>query len=299
MIGSAQAQTAVPEYRELVRFERDTVTILSNLTEHFAFSPDSEYIAAASSSGSVDIWRIDTGEVAHSLGIASTSVSWSPDGSLIAIGNDYDYNLTVWDTTAETIRYQIAEYSGRHITWSPDSAQFATDAMQVFDAQTGEVVLQLGANWSVPYHAYWSPDGARILTTTEWEGDYAHLWSLDGERLDTYWAGKSASWSPDSTRIATFGQVREISTGLPVVIIPNMQWEIAWHPDGEWIASVDDEGAIFLWDADSGEMITEWTAEGCHIKGFAWSPNGERFAIDCIIADPEYSNDLIIWERVR
>jgi WD40 repeat protein len=78
-----------------------------------------------------------------------------------------------------------------------------------------------------------------------------------------------------------------------------MQWEIAWRPDGEWIASVGDEGAIFMWDANSGELVAEWTAEGCHIKGFAWSPDGDRFAINCIIADPEYSNDLIIWERIR
>jgi dipeptidyl aminopeptidase/acylaminoacyl peptidase len=171
--------------------------------------------------------------------------------------------------------------------------------MKIFDSQRGELVLELGSNWGIPYEAHWSPDGTMIATSSDWEGNYLNIWSVEGERLDTFWAGSSAAWSPDSTRIASTGQIRDIRTGLPVTIIKGMDNEIAWHPNGNWIASTGDAGQIFLWDTGTGEQVTMWQYEDCLIYGFAWSRDGERFAVSCIRYELDYRNELIIRERVQ
>jgi WD40 repeat protein len=170
--------------------------------------------------------------------------------------------------------------------------------MRILDANTGEILVDLGYNWNFPAAAYWSPDGTMIATPGGVDGPYLNIWSHEGERLDTYWAGNSAAWSPHSSHLATTGQVRDVTTGLPTLIIPNMEYLITWHPDGEWLTSANDEGKIFLWDAETGDLVTTWSFDDCIINGFTWSSDGQRFALNCIQFHPNYQNDLIIAEVV-
>lgn len=136
-----------------------------------------------------------------------------------------------------------------------------------------------------------------LATSSGWEGAHLNIWSIEGERLDTYWAGTSAAWSPNSSRLASRGQVRDMTTGLPLVIIPEMYDQITWHPNGVWLASVADD-QVFLWDAETGAAITTWPFEGCSINGFSWSANGSRFALGCIHGEDQSQNDLIIAEVI-
>jgi WD40 repeat protein len=291
------SENSAPYFQEVDRIERDLL-LRGNFSEYFAFSPDGQRIAAAATETTINVWDVETGEVVHTLEHTSTSVSWSPDGALVAAGSDEGI-LRLWNVQSGILWFELEGYSGRHITWSPDSTQFVTNAMKIFDSQTGELILQLGSNWGIPYEAHWSPDGTMIATTSGWEGQYLNIWSITGERLDTYWAGVSAAWSPDSTRLASTAQIRDVATGLPTTIIRELAYEIAWHPGGEWIASTGNAGQIYLWDAATGELVTMWQYEDCLINGFAWSPNGERFAVNCIQQEPAHSNDLIIRERIR
>lgn len=298
-IDEFQSPDTVPQYQEILRIQRGEVRITINSSEQISFSPDGTRVVAAGSPTTIQVWDVTTGDVIHILELENPEgASWSPDGTII-VGGSNDYDFRVWDARTGDILIDTGVVYGRYSSWSQDSTQFVTNIMVVFDAQTGEVIQQLGSNWGIPYEAHWSPDGTMIATTSGWEGWHLNIWSVEGERLDTYWAGSSASWSPDSTRIASIGQIRAIDTGLPVLIIARMDNAIAWHPDGDWIASTGDEGEIFLWDAETGELVTMWQYDDCEINGFDWSPGGERFAINCIYREPEYGNDLIIWERIR
>lgn len=289
----------IPQYQVIRNIERNDVTIPGNLSEYFAFNPSGLQIAAAGSETTINIWDIETGEVIHTFDFASTAVSWSPDGRFIATGSNYDSVMSVWNVEIGTLKYELDRYSGRHSFWSPDGNRFATDGMRIFDAETGDLLVELSSNWSIPYAVYWSPNGTMIATPGGWEGLYLNIWSIEGERLDTYWAGISAAWSPDSTRLATTGQVRDVESGLPVTIIPDMEYQITWHPDGKWLTSTDDNEQVLLWDAETGELVTVWNFEGCSIRGFVWSNDGRRFALNCLQANSDQRNDLIIAELIR
>lgn len=293
---SVLAEPHPPNSQEIRRIRR-TVSILSNFNEHFAFSPDGTRIAAAGSETTVNVWHVDTGDIIYTLAHAGTSVSWSPDGRWIAAGT-FRGPFRVWDAATGALAFELDSDSGRHSSWAPDSRRFVTNAMNIHDGTTGAIITELGLNWNIPYEAHWSPDGTMIATTGNWGRDYMHLWSSDGERLDTFWAGTSAAWSPDSTRLASAYQVRDVATGLPVMVIPEMVGVIAWHPDGEWISSATADG-VFLWDAETGGQVTVWPFGDCQTRGFAWSPDGQRFALNCLRLGTDPGYDLVVGELAQ
>jgi WD40 repeat protein len=295
----------VPEYRPLTTIPREPFLVQIG-PEYFAFSPDGTQIAAAATRDAVNVWDVATGSVIYTLDHPRSTttwsaipVSWSPDGTTITTGNT-DWTLRFWDAATGQLRSESDDAIGWHVGWSPDSTRFVTNGMIIFDAATSELVMELGYNWGVPYETEWSPDGTMIATASGWEGDDTQLWTATGEHLDSFQTGHSIAWSPDSTRLASIGQIRDVATGLPVVIFPAMGGEIGWHPDGEWIANTGEE-AVFLWDATTGDQLAKWDLPGCDIRGFAWSNDGNRFAVNCLgdMSQPGFRNELIIWERVR
>jgi WD40 repeat protein len=293
---ASEQSLEVPIYEELAWIERGLISVQGWQTEYFAFSPDGSQIAAAASETNVSIWDIETQDVIQSFEHAATSVSWSPDGTLLATGGN-DGTVRLWNVQTGMLLFQL-EHAGRHITWSPDSTQFATNAMTIFDAITGEPIHIFESLWpESPDEIHWSPNGRLLATSGGHESRHINIWTSSGEYLDTFWGGRSASWSPDSTRLASTSQIRTIQTGLPETIIPAMTENITWHPDEEWIASIGEGGQVLLWNAATGDSQIIWEDDRCWINGFTWSADGNRFALDCIIQQPEFTNTLVIGNR--
>jgi WD40 repeat protein len=57
-----------------------------SLVESTTFSPDGQYLAAACDKA-VMLWKVVNGEVVHTFSDASHAVAFSPDGRLLAVGN--------------------------------------------------------------------------------------------------------------------------------------------------------------------------------------------------------------------
>lgn len=308
MVGLLMAMLSVsawadspPQYRELLRIERNRILIPGLFSEYMAFNPDGTQIAANSGDEDVRIWDIASGEVVQTFASGGTFVSWSPDGRYIATGIRNDGMLLLWDAETGELVGGNETFQGGSSTWSPDSRHFATDAMQIYDVETGQSVRQFG-DWGVmPWIVQWSPDGTMIAAIGEWiSTTHIQIWSAaDGKRLDTYWAWLEGAWSPDSTRFASAMQVREVATGLPVLILPEMKYSITWHPSGAWLTSSGEKrGEIVLWDADTGAQVAVWTFEDCGVAALTWSRDGQRFAVRCQGGEPDYDTDLLIGELI-
>src|SRR5207244_10194089 len=52
----------------------------------------------------------------------------------------------------------------------------------------------------------------------------------------------------------------------------------AFSPDGHWIASGGQDGAIRIWDATTGQMRFDFPAHEQHVRCVAFSPDGRRLA---------------------
>ncbi len=99
-----------------------------------AWSPDSTRLASVDSQ-TVRIFDAATGAAVHTINVEAAgsfpSLTWSPDGALLALRTGMWQNPGwVWDTATATVVYEFEYYGGgisdEDIAWSPDSARVAT-----------------------------------------------------------------------------------------------------------------------------------------------------------------------------
>ncbi|KIK33091.1 hypothetical protein CY34DRAFT_813848, partial [Suillus luteus UH-Slu-Lm8-n1] len=90
---------------------------------------------------------------------------------------------------------------------------------------------------------------------------------------------------PDGKQIIVYSydgsfQVRDLKTGTQV----GEEWEdkdrgaatIALSPDGKKVASGRRDGAVKLWNVDTGKVIKTWTGHTEWVNSVSWSPDGGR-----------------------
>ncbi|MGD9047858.1 MAG: hypothetical protein PVF77_07380, partial [Anaerolineae bacterium] len=203
---------------------------------------------------------------------------------------------------------------------SPDGNRILTSGnnglVKVWDAATGEEFLSFAAYEFSEAHgakAHWSPSGDRLLTTA---GGGPRVWDASSGALLfdlSAYGHQGAEWSPDGTRITTFGlgaepepRVWDASTGeelltLPVPAAPESRMIAHWSPDGERILT--EEGGI--WDATTGEQLVKLPVEvGATYAGIGWpwSPGGQRIVTARVgepgrIWDASTGEEILVFER--
>jgi len=140
--------------------------------------------------------------------------------------------------------------------------------------------------------ATWSPDGARIVTTSV-DGT-AWVWDATTGRplavLGTPGPGRSqdsassAAWSPDGKRILTSFQwmsqvfVWDSQTALPITTFyggGRRLLKSAWSPNGTRLATIA-ENATLIWDARNGKELVSLQGRTEQVTNVDWSPDGQR-----------------------
>ena len=201
------------------------------------------------------------------------------------------------------------------IAYSPDGAQLVTamaaDAPIVWDAATGEQIFELEGHTATARAVAWSPDAATIASGSD-DGTVI-LWDAEtGEALHTldanFFFGNGVAFSPDSHQIAATGgngrtlRIWDVATGglLSDIAVGRVPFFIAWSPDGAQIAvsSLADEtgGKVFVYDADSGELVIDVTMPDSNTTGLAYSPDGTRLLSGAFQAEIAQEWDAVTGE---
>ncbi|KIM29916.1 hypothetical protein M408DRAFT_67053, partial [Serendipita vermifera MAFF 305830] len=226
-----------------------------------------------------------------------TSVSFSPDGGLIASGST-DCTLLVWD--AETGERVLGPLNG-HTNWvnsvsfSPNGTRIVSGSSDhtilVWDAERGEPIVGpiQGHSDSVNSVSF-SPDSKRIVSGSS--DSTIRIWDAEtGEMMKNPleehadWV-MSVSFSPDGTRIVSGSDdstiiVWDAETGK-VVIGPLEEHDdcvnsVSFSPDGKLVVSGSDDSTIRVWNAETGEIVIGPLIG--HIKGVysvSFSPDGRH-----------------------
>lgn len=251
-------------------------TVQQLIRPAIVWSPDGKRVSFVSADGSfAQVYSIDsTGALVYLAKLQDkiftgsiSALAWSPDNLIIATGNT-DGNIDIWFINSkpgpvDSFPLNYPDNSGAidMIAWSPNSKLIASSGPQrtlrVSDSEVAGIVSQRPIAINGARLLSWSPDSKHIVI----ESDAPSLQSSDPS-LQVYdlKAGKVAF---------TFAEVARV----------NMV-KAAWSPDGKTIASLGDNGNLFLWDASDGSYFgIHWQTGGTFID-LLWSPDSKRIALE-------------------
>jgi WD40 repeat protein/serine/threonine protein kinase len=148
------------------------------------FSPDGSELAVGTEShnsedgkGVVKIYDLETYEEVHVITgeeisgfIVFNGLTYSPDGTLLAIAGELPASLTMWDTESREVKYRlggITNFAVLAAVFSPDGNWLyvpTPEGVSVYDVETGMEVIALPSNGGIIHGASISPDGTKFVT---------------------------------------------------------------------------------------------------------------------------------------
>ncbi|MDE0502864.1 MAG: WD40 repeat domain-containing protein, partial [Candidatus Poribacteria bacterium] len=227
-------------------------------------SPDGTRLAVASSIG---IWLYNARTAAAIRLLAGQGircVSFSPDGSVLASG-DETAAVRLWDSMSGELLKTLQGHTHfvSRVGFSPDGMTLASVAhwegvIRLWDIATGEQLKALGG--TLPSNLYSlappedtivvsgsivAPDGKTVATAGGFDGTI-RLWSVStGEQQRTL-----------------TGHTKRVSS-------------LSFSSDGKTLASGSWDGTIRLWDVMSGEHLKTLTGHTKEISRTSFSPDGK------------------------
>ncbi len=235
------------------------------------------------------------------------SVTWSPDGKLLASGAN-DAMVLIWDSAGVVQMQQQQSGQVRAIAWSPDGALLATGAtnrLTWLNAQTGAQLSQSRHTHSGTITTLaWSPQTPYRLVSGATDNK-AVVWNSTAFQPQTIFLGhtapvESASWASDNQTIATSshgGVVRVWSADngqelhSPYIDTQQPMRALAFSQASNLLAVGGDDGILRLWNGltcqqpgqgqfgtQCLDMPTRIAAQDGVIHTLGWSPDGRFLA---------------------
>jgi WD40 repeat protein len=245
-----------------------------------AFSPDGTRLASVGGAlhkpGQVKIWDAHSGaELASLRGHADwvRSVVYSPDGTHLATASN-DTTVKIWDAHSGV---EFATLRGHtegvfSVAYSPDGTRLASasadQTVRLWDASSGAEIATLRGHTAAVRSLAFSPDGTRLVSVSD--DDTVKVWhvltgielaTLRGHTDPVFWV----AYSPDGTRLATGSYDKTLtiwdnrSSGKPVTLrghLANVR-SVGYSADGTRIVSTDELGRTLVWDAASGQPLSD------------------------------------------
>ena len=240
------------------------------LQSHGIWSPDNTRIFTITDETGM-IWDIQAGAMIREFplgngGQSALSYLWSADSqSIVGIETDISESMTtqlfIWDVNTQSdptiseVTIPLESLLPYQETLSPDGRLFLASppSMQpiyVWDIVTDAEVAMLNSDVNMFFAVSWLGNGSRLATTSL---DILSIWDTD-------------TWSQNLQLTGHSSTIRAL----------------AWSPDGQYIASGDENGRIKIWDAESGQLLItlmghtrniynlEWNNTGTYLLSYAW-----------------------------
>ena len=277
------------------------------------FSKDRTTIAA-SWGDKIILWEVSTGKVIKTIDFRShAKIEFNENGTkLIVLGQNDD--LTIVDIASGT-RERLGsvnpanDYSAEIVSLSTDNkklvtyrANHETAVVQIWDLDTGHVLSRISDENYIDGVAL-SPDSTQLVTTTR--EDEVKIWETKKgivikEVQSGKINGKTIAISPDNENIAVANvdgiRVYSLKSGKLLFTLSQDQsriWNIAFNPTGTLLASISVDGAVRVWNTQSGSIVKQlvdpkeekaywpiadtgvlFNSDGSRLMVWSWTQNG-------------------------
>ena len=255
-----------------------------------AASPDGRHVATIDEHA-LRIWDLHTDEAAAALPVpeGAASVYYAPDGARIySRGAD-----AIWIFDAATAE-RLATIKVKDVfdlAFSPDGAQLAVaseeSVVRIWDARSGQLVIELAHPDSALREVEWSPDGAQIATANRvevrlWDArTYALLATCEGHRG----LPRGLVFSPDGARLvgSSNNHGARIWDTADCRVLASYQPDdqnpktgaVVVSPDGRKVALLSDQ-VVRICSAETFEVLMDLDGHGAMVSSAVFSPDGAR-----------------------
>lgn len=236
----------------------------------------------------------------NSGGLSSVnSVAISPDGNILASGND-DKNIILWDLNSYEAIANIRGHSQavKSVAFSPDGQILATASddktIKLWNVNTKQEIFTLVGHSHAVKSIAFSPDG-KLLASGSWDktvkiwdvNSGAEIYTLTGHKLQV----SAVAFSPTGKLLASASFDRtirlwQLSAQNSQVKLKNRPYQtllghtkavltLAFSPDGEILATGSDDNTIKLWQVNSSQLIRTISSHCWSVVALAFSVDGE------------------------